>query len=122
MDVQRLLDIWQVVLQGPRVSLKEELMNQKAILEQSNLSKKLEDAQHAKLSTIEEAKCSEQSSITADKRKNKDVAVVYPIKKHSVIASLAGKYKDRVEKVDDLEMAKEEAMRQAMAEKYDLPH
>ena len=57
-----------------------------------------------------------------DKRKNKDVAVVYPIKKHSVIASLAGKYKDRVEKVDDLEMAKEEAMRQAMAEKYDLPH
>ena len=72
MDVQRLLDIWQVVLQGPRVSLKEELMNQKAILEQSNLSKKLEDAQHAKLSTIEEANRSEQSSITADKRKNKD--------------------------------------------------
>ncbi len=57
-----------------------------------------------------------------DKRKNKDVAIVYPVKKHSIIASLAGKYKDKVEKVDDLEMAKEEAMKQAMGEKYDLPH
>lgn len=57
-----------------------------------------------------------------DKRKNKDVAVVYPVKKHSIIPSLAGKYKDQVEKVDDLEMAKEEAMKQAMSEKYDLPY
>ena len=57
-----------------------------------------------------------------DKRKNKDVAIVYPVKKHSIIASLAGKYKDLVEKVDDLKMAKEEAMKQAMGEKYDLPH
>jgi hypothetical protein len=57
-----------------------------------------------------------------DKRKNKDVAIVYPVKKHSIIASLAGKYKDKVEKVDDLEMAKEEAMKQAMGEKYDLSH
>ena len=48
--------------------------------------------------------------------------IVYPVKKHSIIASLAGKYKDKVEKVDDLEMAKEEAMKQAMGEKYDLPH
>ncbi|MCD6212292.1 MAG: hypothetical protein J7J02_04830 [Sulfurovum sp.] len=57
-----------------------------------------------------------------DKRKNKDVAIVYPVKKHSIIASLAGKYKDKVEKVDDLEMVKEKAMKQAMGEKYDLPH
>ena len=57
-----------------------------------------------------------------DKRKNKDVAIVYPVKKHSIIASLAGKYKDKVEKVDDLEMAKEGAMKQAMGEKYDLSH
>ena len=57
-----------------------------------------------------------------DKRKNKDVAIVYPVKKHSIIASLAGKYKDKVEKVDDLEMAKEEAMKQAMGEKYDFSY
>ena len=57
-----------------------------------------------------------------DKRKNKDVAIVYPVKKHSIIASLAGKYKDQIEKVNDLEMAKEEAMQQALREKYDLPH
>ena len=63
-----------------------------------------------------------EAIIIVDKRKNKDVAIVYPVKKHSIIASLAGKYKDRVEKADDLEMAKEEAMKQAMGEKYDLPH
>jgi len=57
-----------------------------------------------------------------DKRKNQDVAIVYPIKKHSIIASLAGKYKDQVEKVDNLEMAKEEAMKQAMAEKHGLSY
>ena len=57
-----------------------------------------------------------------DKRKNKSVAVVYPIKKHSIIDSLAGKYQNRVEKVDDLEKAKEEAMLQAMGEKYGLSY
>ena len=31
-----------------------------------------------------------------DKRKNKRVAIVYPIKKSSIISSLAGKYKNRV--------------------------
>jgi len=55
-----------------------------------------------------------------DKRKNQNVAIVYPIKKHSIIESLSGKYKNRVSKVDDLEMAKEEAMKQAMEEKYGL--
>ncbi len=55
-----------------------------------------------------------------DKRKNKMVAIVYPVKKHSVIASMAGKYKDRVQKCEDLEHAKESAMMQAMEEKYGL--
>ena len=57
-----------------------------------------------------------------DKRKHQDVAIVYPIKKHSIISSLAGKYKDKVQKVENLAMAKEEAMKQAMAEKYDLSY
>ena len=57
-----------------------------------------------------------------DKRKNKNVAIVYPIKQHSIISSLAGKYHDRVQKVDDLEKAKEEALKEAFREKYDLPH
>jgi len=55
-----------------------------------------------------------------DKRKNKRVAIVYPIKKHSVIGSMAGKYRDRVTKCDDLEHAKEMAMMEAMGEKYGL--
>jgi ACT domain-containing protein len=55
-----------------------------------------------------------------DKRKNKNVAVVYPVKKSSIVTSLAGKYKDRVQKVDDLEYAKEMAMKIALEEKYGL--
>jgi len=57
-----------------------------------------------------------------DKRKNQSVAIVYPIKKHSIIDSLAGKYRNRVQRVDDLEMVKEEAMKQAMSEKYGLSY
>ncbi|HIP12808.1 MAG TPA: hypothetical protein EYG73_08840 [Arcobacter sp.] len=57
-----------------------------------------------------------------DKRKNQNVAIVYPIKKYSIIETLAGKYRNRVERVDDLEMAKEEAMRQMMSEKYGLSY
>ena len=57
-----------------------------------------------------------------DKRKNKSVAVVYPIKAHSIIDTLSGKYRNRVEKVDDLVRAKEEAMLSAMGEKYGLPY
>ncbi|MFK5976832.1 MAG: hypothetical protein QM493_10015 [Sulfurovum sp.] len=57
-----------------------------------------------------------------DKRKNKSVAIVYPIKKHSIIESMAGKYRNRVAKVDDLEIAKEEAMKQVMSEKYGLSY
>lgn len=57
-----------------------------------------------------------------DKRKNKSVAVVYPINKHSIIGTLAGKYKNRVKRVDNLEIAKEEAMKEAMSEKYGLSY
>lgn len=55
-----------------------------------------------------------------DKRKNQNVAVVYPIKKNSMVTSMAGKYKNRVQKVDDLEYAKEMAMKMALEEKYGL--
>lgn len=55
-----------------------------------------------------------------DKRKKQSVAIVYPIQKHSVIGSMAGKYKDRVTKCDDLENAKEIAMIEAMGDKYGL--
>jgi len=57
-----------------------------------------------------------------DKRKNRSVAIIYPIKKHSIIDSLAGKYSNHVKRVDNLEIAKEEAMKQAMSEKYGLPY
>ncbi len=57
-----------------------------------------------------------------DKRKNQRVAIVYPIKKHSIIGSMAGKYRDRVIKCDDLEKAKELAMMETMGEKYGLSH
>lgn len=53
-----------------------------------------------------------------DKRKNQKIAVVYPIKKRSVVEGMAGKYKDMVAAVDDLDAAKESAMTQAMREKY----
>ena len=57
-----------------------------------------------------------------DKRKNKNVAIVYPVKKHSIISSMAGKYKNRVKRVDDLEMAKKRAMSEVLGEKYGLSY
>ncbi len=57
-----------------------------------------------------------------DKRKNKRVAIVYPLKKKSVISAMAGKYRDRVSKCKDLEFAKEEAMTKVFGEKYGLSH
>jgi len=48
------------------------------------------------------------------------VAIVYPIKKHSIIGSMAGKYRNRVTPCDDLERAKEIAMIKAMGDKYGL--
>jgi hypothetical protein len=55
-----------------------------------------------------------------DKRKNRRVAIVYPIKKHSIIGSMAGKYRNRVTLCDDLKRAKEIAMMKAMGDKYGL--
>jgi len=57
-----------------------------------------------------------------DKRKNKNVAIVYPIKPDSIISSLAGKYHDRVQGTSNLDDAKEQALKEAFGEKYDLPH
>jgi len=55
-----------------------------------------------------------------DRRKNQNVAIVYPIKKSSIVASMSGKYKDRVSKIDNLKKAKEEAMREVLGAKYGL--
>jgi hypothetical protein len=57
-----------------------------------------------------------------DKRRNKTVAIVYPASSYSSILSLAGKYKNRVQAIDDLSKAKESAMMEAMGEKYGLSH
>lgn len=57
-----------------------------------------------------------------DKRRNKTVALIYPASSSAPILSLAGKYKNRVESVTDLESAKESAMMTAMEEKYGLSH
>ena len=57
-----------------------------------------------------------------DKRRNKTVAFLYPASTSSSILSLAGKYKNRVEGVSDLTIAKESAMMEAMGEKYGLSH
>ena len=55
-----------------------------------------------------------------DKRKKRRVAVVYPAKTGNLITKLAGKYKDRVLSIDDLRVAKEEAMKEALKQKYGL--
>ncbi len=56
-----------------------------------------------------------------DKRKKQVLAMVYPIQNQSVIDSLAGKYKDRVEKTDlCIQEIKASAMMSMMEEKYGL--
>ena len=55
-----------------------------------------------------------------DKRKNREVAVIYPVGEESVVDSLAGKYKKQITATADLEKAKEEAFKKAMEEKYGL--
>lgn len=56
-----------------------------------------------------------------DKRKKEILAMVYPIKKHSVIDSMAGKYKDQITPSSlSFEKIKEQAITQAMEEKYGL--
>jgi len=56
-----------------------------------------------------------------DKRKNKEIAVIYPIEKRqsNVVDELAGSLGQYTTiKIDDLEQAKEEAMMEAMKEKH----
>jgi hypothetical protein len=60
------------------------------------------------------------SLLVLDKRKNKKVAIIYPINDNSVVDSLAGKYKHLAKKCNNLEEAKEIAMKKAMEEKYGL--
>jgi tricorn protease-like protein len=57
-----------------------------------------------------------------DKRKKKVLAMVYPVKGESITKTLAGKYHDRIQTytLNDKKV-KEEAMFQAMKEKYGLP-
>ena len=56
-----------------------------------------------------------------DKRKNKEIAIVYPIENNrpNIVDELAGSLGQYTHiKIDDLEQAKEEAMMEAMKEKY----
>jgi len=56
-----------------------------------------------------------------DKRKNKEVAIIYPIENNrpDIVDELAGSLGQYTTiKIDDLEEAKEEAMMEAMKEKY----
>ncbi len=56
-----------------------------------------------------------------DKRKNKAIAVIYPLNKSSIVKSLAGKYKNRVAKTSkSLKEIKEQALKEALREKYGL--
>ena len=56
-----------------------------------------------------------------DKRKNRAVAIVYPIEQNSVAKNLAGKYKNRVNKTTKpLQEIKEKALKEAFGEKYGL--
>jgi len=59
-----------------------------------------------------------------DKRKNREIAVVYPVNnnKHNMIEEMSRKFqkksKERGIVIEDLEKAKEDAMMEAMREKY----
>ena len=53
-----------------------------------------------------------------DKRRKIKVATIYPANHTNVVEKLAGKYKNRVKKIEDLEEAKNLAMIKAMEEKY----
>jgi hypothetical protein len=56
-----------------------------------------------------------------DKRKKQVLAMVYPIREQSVINSIAGKYKNRIEKTElTMDEIKEQAMMMAMEDKYGL--
>jgi len=63
----------------------------------------------------------DDSLTIVDKRKNRAVAIVYPIEQNSVAKNLAGKYKNRVNKTTkSLQEIKEQALTEAFGEKYGL--
>lgn len=53
-----------------------------------------------------------------DKRRKIKVATIYPANHTNIVEKLAGKYKNRVKKIEDLEEAKNLAMIKVMEEKY----
>ena len=56
-----------------------------------------------------------------DKRSKRSLAMVYPVKKLSIITKLAGKYRNRIENSNvSMDEIREIAMRTAMEEKYGL--
>ncbi len=61
-----------------------------------------------------------------DKRKNKEVAVVYPVnhEEYNMVEEMSRKFQLRAKKrgivIEDLKKAKEDAMLEAMKEKYDF--
>ena len=57
-----------------------------------------------------------------DKRKKQVLAMVYPVNNVSIVDKLAGKYQNRVQKIDlSFDEIKTSAMHNAMEEKYGLP-
>ena len=50
--------------------------------------------------------------------RKKQVVVVYPDRKSTLVKRLAGKYRDQVQAVADIETARTGAMVKAMTEKY----
>ena len=70
MNVQRLLDIWQVVLQEPRVALKEELLIMRAEEQQAKLAAKLDKENYKKQTTIEKANKAEHEKISKENTRN----------------------------------------------------
>ena len=59
-----------------------------------------------------------------DKRKNREVAIIYPLsgnREGSVVESMANKYSNKsTVQIEDLEKAREEAMMMTMRAKYGL--
>ena len=57
-----------------------------------------------------------------DKRKNKVLAMVYPVRKNDITSTLSGKYKNKITKTNlNLSKIKELSLMQNISEKYDLP-
>jgi len=55
-----------------------------------------------------------------DKRRKQILAMVYPVKKQSMVNSLAGKYKNKIPKIQKDNNIKEISMMKAMGDKYGL--